>query len=249
MTAHAVVLRAEFPGASAGVTGGMSTRSGGVSPPPFGFNTGASTSDDPVNVAANRRLLLEALGLEGPLALPGQVHGAAAAEALRPGMFESCDALMTAEQGLVLGVSVADCVPILLYDPARRAIAAVHAGWRGTAAGIVSLTVSRLAERYGSSPRDLRAWIGPSAGVCCYEVGEDVAARFAPPSVIRPPGGKARVDLRTANRRLLAEAGVPGSQIAVSGECTICSADLFHSYRRDGNRSGRMMAVIALTDA
>ena len=223
-----------------------SLRHGGVSRPPLDMNLSFNVGDDPACVEENRRRLLRHIdaGTED-LALPGQMHSATVRRADVPGQYDRCDGLMTDVAGLVLGVSVADCVPVFLVDRRLRVIGAIHAGWRGTAANIAGAAVSALALEYGCNPRDLVAFIGPSAGACCYVVGEEVAARF-PPDLISRKEGDPHVDLKAANLRQLLAAGLMAGQVEVSPRCTISEESIFHSYRRDGERSGRMMGVIRL---
>jgi YfiH family protein len=159
------------------------------------------------------------------------------------------DALITARPALGLAVFVADCVPILLCDPRTRGIAAVHAGWRGTAAGILEAAIEVLRSRLGARPADLLVGIGPAIGACCYEVGDEVVTAL----LQRDPGakacvregGKRTVDLVAANRRQAIAAGVPAARIEAAGLCTRCRADLLESYRRSGPGAGRMAALIA----
>jgi len=182
-----------------------------------------------------------------------QVHSAAVRNAtrLRDRAAEG-DALISNERGTWVGVRTADCVPILLADPATHAVAAIHAGWRGTAAAIAQRTVEQLAAEFGSKPGNLHAAIGPAIRVCCYEVGEEVAARFRQlfPEGLQSTGNKGRtlLDLIDANRRILIRAGVFGEQIYDSGLCTCCCAEEFHSFRRDPNDTGRMVSFIGRSD-
>jgi polyphenol oxidase len=155
------------------------------------------------------------------------------------------DGLFTAEPGQWIAVKTADCVPILLADRQARAVAAVHAGWRGTRAGIAAQVVERLRETLGIAPAELHAAIGPSIGPCCYEVGEEVATCFASAHV-DAAGARPRLDLWSANRAALEAAGVPGRQIETAGLCTCCGAEEFHSWRRDGAQAGRMSSCIRL---
>jgi len=163
------------------------------------------------------------------------------------------DAIVTNQPGVLVAVETADCVPILLLDPVRRVSAAVHAGWRGTLAGIVPKTVAVMQNRFGCSLRSIRAAIGPSIGVCCYEVDGPVLAplkRSFPywaDVVEEAKGTKAHLDLRGLNRRQLEEAGVNPARIETVNLCTACHPDLFHSYRRDGARTGRMRSGIGFT--
>ncbi len=151
----------------------------------------------------------------------------------RSGVLGPGDALLENVPGAVVAVRTADCVPLLLVDERLRAVAAVHAGWRGTVARIAERAVEAMRERFGSQPSDLHAAIGPAIGPCCYEVGPEVAARF---------GGRGRgpVDLPAANRRQLIEAGVTPARIYASNLCAMCLPEDFHSFRRDGEAAGRM---------
>jgi YfiH family protein len=167
------------------------------------------------------------------LATLRQVHSTVcvAAEG-RAGVLGNGDALLENTPGAVVAVKTADCIPILLADEWRRAVAAVHAGWRGTVARIVEAAVAAMRERFGSDPLDLYAAIGPGIGKCCYEVGPEVAERFG-------ERGRAHIDLAEANRRQLIEAGVTERRVYASNLCTMCRSEEFHSFRRDGEAAGR----------
>jgi YfiH family protein len=187
-----------------------------------------------------------------------QVHGTDVLVLDRPishqDMFQGgWDALVTNQPDVLLTVKTADCVPVLVYDPARRIVAAIHAGWRGTVADIVPKTLSLLRDRFGSESRSLQLGIGPSAGVCCYEVDDPVLCRLRladrdRSTIVRESGmGKAMLDLRGLIR-LQAEAyGVPHDQVHTASYCTICNQDLFYSYRREGTARGTMVSGIMLT--
>jgi polyphenol oxidase len=155
------------------------------------------------------------------------------------------DALITDETHRRIGIRTADCVPILLVDSVHHAVAAIHAGWRGTAAGIAERTVEGLENTFGTRPANLYAAIGPCIRSCCYEVGEDVATRFAALFAERQMAkGKQMLDLPEANRRQLQAAGLPPEHIYDCGRCTACETDLFFSYRRQPEEPGRMTAWI-----
>jgi YfiH family protein len=158
------------------------------------------------------------------------------------------DASVTSVHGPVLAVQTADCVPILIADSSARCVAAIHAGWRGTAARITEQTVKRLAEKFAVKPEDLIAVIGPHIGVCCYEVGEEVVRAIADPEAFerRPEWPKPHLNLGIANRNQLIAAGLKAEQIEVSSLCTRCRADLFFSYRREGEQAGRLLSVIGI---
>ncbi len=148
------------------------------------------------------------------------------------------DALVTALAGVPVSVRTADCYPVLLADDRNRAVAAVHAGWRGTAAHIVIRTLEEMHRLFGTVSADVYAAIGPGIGACCYEVGTDVARKFGAEHA-------GRIDLAAINRSQLLDAGVAELRIDVLGGCTKCDAHLFHSYRRDQFAAGRMVSYIA----
>jgi YfiH family protein len=156
------------------------------------------------------------------------------------------DALVTNAPGQTIGVRTADCVPILLADTRTRAVAAVHAGWRGTASLIVEKTIEQLKQNYGTEPTDLIAAIGPSIRECCYEVDANVADKFLawPDTVGNFEGTKPHVDLARANFLQMVKMGVPASCVFDSKLCTGCRADLFFSFRREPANPGRMMSMI-----
>ena len=165
---------------------------------------------------------------------------------------EGWDAMITDQLGVLLTIRTADCVPVLIHDPTRRVVAAVHAGWRGAVAEIVPRTLATMRRRFGSTPEALRVGIGPSAGPCCYEVDEPVLTRLRASfagwrSVVRQAGKRtAMLDLRHLMRCQVEECGVPADQVQRVSVCTICNPDLFHSYRRDGTVRGTMVSGIML---
>lgn len=157
------------------------------------------------------------------------------------------DGLVTDRPGVLIGIRTADCVPILIADPDRHAVAAVHAGWRGTVDQIATKAVERLSAEYGSKPENLHAAIGPAIGPCCFEVGPEVIERFRPLLPELPLEGKANLDLVDLNRRQLTIAGLDPERIYSTGlHCTMCGPPELHSYRRDGPKSGRMIAAIGV---
>ncbi|MEZ5354375.1 MAG: peptidoglycan editing factor PgeF [Bryobacteraceae bacterium] len=157
------------------------------------------------------------------------------------------DALVTDQPGVWLTVKTADCVPVLLAHRAGRAVGAAHAGWRGVASEIVPAALAEMTNRYGVSPSDVVAAIGPAIGRCCFEVGPEVARQFGrwwPPSAA--PEGKQYVDLAATLLKQLKEAGVPAQQIDSGAPCTKCRPGEFHSFRRDQDRAGRMRSAIRI---
>ena len=174
------------------------------------------------------------------LATVKQVHSAicVAAEG-RSGVLGEADALLEDRPGAVVAVKTADCIPVLLADQRHRAVAAVHAGWRGTAAGIVQRAVEAMGARFGTVAADLHAAIGPGIGKCCYEVGPEVAAQFG-------LHGRVHLDLPEENRRQLINTGIPKDHVYVSGLCTMCGQE-FDSFRRDKELAGRMYSFIGIS--
>jgi YfiH family protein len=174
------------------------------------------------------------------LATLKQVHSSACVPANgRSGVLGQGDALLEDTPGAVVAVKTADCIPILLVDARHRAVAAIHAGWRGTAAGIAARAAAAMRDRFGTLPADLDAAIGPGIGQCCYEVGPEVAAQFG-------GQGRGHIDLPAANRRQLEEVGVTPERIYASNLCTMCQPAEFHSFRRDGDAAGRMYSFVGI---
>ncbi len=232
-----------------GLIAAESTRHGGVSPAPFAsLNLGLNTDDDPENVAENRRRFFWALGLNVSQTVSAhQVHGTAILTATEPGRFDGFDAFVTDRPGLFLTVTVADCVPILLYDPVRQVVAAVHAGWRGTVGQLVSLTLAQMKTQYGTRADDCLAYVGTSIDECSFEVSSDVAEQFS--TDVQPLDGKPGkflVDLKQANVRQLTDAGVPVTRIEVSPYSTVLHNTNYFSYRHEHGQTGRMLAGIGL---
>jgi YfiH family protein len=267
---------------------GFTTRKGGVSraysaeDAPGELNLGFTSADDHDAVAQNRRLLAEAItgSAATPLITIRQIHSnvvvlasTSDADRERP---PKADGIMTDEPGLLLGVQTADCIPVLVADRKRRAVAAFHAGWRGTVQRIVESGIGRMRLQFGSRPEDLIAAIGPGIGACCYAVGEDLLSTFESQFAyarelfhevydsdpIRtkypmlfltqrapghsPIGPALHLDLVQANRRQLLAAGLKPKAIQLVGGCTSCQQDLFFSHRASQGHAGRMLSVIGI---
>ena len=240
------------------VAAAFSTRGGGVSRPPFDSLNLSAREDDRGAVAENLLRFCRALGLgRCPPAVQRQVHGrrltwVGGDDGPPPGevALGDGDGLLTRQPRTPLAVQVADCVPVLLWDPGGGVVAAVHAGWRGTARAIVPRALEAMGERAGTDPSNVRAALGPSIGGCCYAVGPEVLEaleRVAPAESVRTSSddGVQRVDLRRVNRAQLVLAGVPDDAIEDVGGCTCCDRRFF-SYRREGPRTGRLMGAIEL---
>ncbi|MCD7858012.1 MAG: peptidoglycan editing factor PgeF [Clostridiales bacterium] len=247
-----------------GACHGFSTRLGGVSPAPWdSLNLGIGRGDDPERVRENCRRFCAAIGGADAerLVFSHQVHRADvrvctladAGKGLDRERDYEADGLMTDVPGLPLMIFSADCIPVLFYDPAGRVVAASHAGWRGTALGIVAVTLSRMEAVYGCRPADIRCAIGPGISRCCFETREDVpqAMRDAlgaeAEDFIDPlPNGRFHVDLKGINRRWAEKGGVPPENIVISDDCTSCKRGLYWSHRHTGPARGSMAAVIQL---
>ncbi|HEY6950828.1 MAG TPA: peptidoglycan editing factor PgeF [Bacteroidota bacterium] len=243
----AAVVRSSLLSGIPSLRCGLSTRNGGVSREPYGMNTSYSVGDAGEHVEENRKRFLAALGIPpDQVASPRQRHTATIRKISAAGAYEDCDALMTDTPNVFLSVTVADCVPIFLYDREQKIVACVHAGWRGTQQQILLNTIRTMKQEFGSLPETTLAFIGPSAAACCYEIGEDVAKQFGS-EVLSSRGGKTYLDLKQANKMQLHLGGIPDVNIEVHEHCTICNLNIYHSYRRDRDRSGRMMGVIGMT--
>jgi YfiH family protein len=246
-----------FARSKQGLVHGCFTRLGGVSRPPWqSLNTGHTVGDDLDRVRENHERICQALGIrQADIVSPHQVHSAAVRVvdgSDRGEVLQGTDALVTDVPGVYLMLRFADCVPILFYDPVRRAVGLAHAGWRGTVARIARATVQRMVEAFGCRPADIRAGIGASIGPCCYEVGDEVvgAARAAfpdAPHLVEPQAsGRWHFDLWAANRYQLAQAGL--TCVEASGLCTACRTDEWFSHRAEKGRTGRLGAVIGLRE-
>jgi len=232
----------------AGFPHGFTTRQGGVSPSPYaGLNLSSSTGDEGPAVEENWARLRQETGLS--FARVKQVHGSRVLRRDEPSQpSEEADAVVTARPGLAVCVLTADCVPILLGDPDSGAVAAVHAGWRGTLARAAAQAVEALEQEFGAHRENLLVAVGPAIGPCCYEVSPDLAERFVTeigPSTCMVHPRTPRVDLWTASEQVLRDAGVPAERIEVIERCTACDAETFYSHRRDGARTGRQVGFIA----
>ena len=247
-----------------GFTTGFSTRFGGVSPmPDKALNLAGFNDDAAENILENRRRFLKLFGGTWNLAGCWQMHGTDvrvvrdATEARPPehaiGETIYCDAVISNAPQVLAAVKTADCVPILIGDPKTGSFAAVHAGWRGTYAGIALYALERLTNDYQAQPENCRVAIGPAAAACCYEVGSEVVGgfkeRFPTAENLFTPtrDGHARIDLLKANTDQLIAAGVKDERIHTAPLCTMCRTDLFFSYRREKQmygKIGRLMAVV-----
>jgi polyphenol oxidase len=247
---------------------GFSTRVSGVSraylqesdsqpnfPPSGELNLGFTADDTRVNVQENRMRFVEAVtsSRATPLRTIRQIHSCIIVDTgeSAPELPPEADGILTQQAGILIGVMTADCIPVLVVDPVQRAVAAFHAGWRGTVERIVELGIRRMRREMGSNPRNLLAAIGPGIGPCCYTVGEEVLSRFTgnfsyAAELFSEVGDRLRVNLSEANRRQLLDAGLPDTAISIVGGCTSCHPGLFYSHRASRGHAGRMMAAIGI---
>jgi len=181
------------------------------------------------------------------LATLHQIHSRTVVDAEgRSGCLGEGDALVSNTPGVLVAVKTADCIPILIVDSRARAVAAVHAGWRGTAKNIMAQTIAEMEKKFYSRAEDVHVAIGPGIGPCCYEVGPEVAAQFRQyDSSLRTVGPATHLDLAESNRRQIEACGVTPDRIYVAGLCTMCNGE-FHSYRRDKDQAGRMFSVVGI---
>jgi YfiH family protein len=264
------VLRAKEGGSRPGLSGMTSTL---ITIPAFGTSREGiehffGTRDAPLLSAASNGATVDRLSLRSgvPAAVVSvkQVHGTDVLIVDRPvrkddlgtvGAGPGWDALMTDQPNVLLTIRTADCLPVLIHDPIRRVVAAVHAGWRGAVAGIVPKTLARMAERFGSDLKTVRIGLGPSIGPCCYEIDEPVLERLRisggdwRKAVQDRAGGKAILDLRVLVHGQAQTRGVPAEAIYPVRLCTFCHPDLFYSYRRQGVVDRTMVSGIILTGA
>jgi YfiH family protein len=249
------ILRLEVQGWARfdGLVHGFFGRSGGRSRPPYAsLNLSYDNGDDAGIVTRNWCDLKQSIGLHDLTVVTAkQVHGdeilkVSSATGRSAG---TADGLMTDAPNVFVGVMAADCVPLLFLEPKRKVVAAVHAGWRGTAAGIAATAIARMTEEYGIDLTALHVAMGPSIGPCCYQVGNEVAEQIganweeAVRSAWRPEGAKGWLDLRAVNEAQLVALGVPQPQIRQLGVCTACNVEDFFSYRKEG-KTGSQLSFI-----
>ena len=245
-----------------GVTAFSSTRHGGYSQGPHGeFNVNLYCGDEPEDIASNRKALCQLLKIDKDrLVMPHQVHATGIAqigktffrlsEEVRKQVLEGIDALMTNMTGVCIGVSTADCIPIILYDPEHHAASVVHSGWRGTVANIAGVAVTSMQMAYHSRPEVLKAVIGPGISLENFEVGDEVYDQFAeagyPMEQIARKYEKWHIDLWQCCRLQLEEVGLKAENIEVPSICTYAHSDDYFSARKLGTDSGRILTAVVL---
>ncbi|MBD2846279.1 peptidoglycan editing factor PgeF [Paenibacillus sp. IB182496] len=255
---------------SPGLTAGFTGRTGGAGQPPHAsLNVALHVGDDARTVQANRERVVKALGWPFEAwTCAEQVHGSrvyrveaadrGSGRLERRDAIADSDALMTDVPGILLTSFYADCVPLYFYDPEHGAVALAHAGWRGTAGRIGAATVGAMQQAYGTRKERVRAAIGPAIGLCCYEVDAPVLEQIGPlaaeleavegrSALVEPSApGRARIDLKEMNRRIMIKAGIMPTHIELTGRCTACRTDRFFSHRAEAGRTGRMASWIGM---
>ncbi len=247
-------------GADTGVQAGFSTRNGGISRPPYNsLNLGFNTEDLGYNVDGNRSTLVRTFDLQpNQLLTVNQVHGTDILVIDQPNpdlshfLTVEADAIITDQPGIMIGVLVADCYPVLLYCASKKVVGVVHVGWRGAAAGIIEKTISAMQVNFDCQPQELVAAVGPGIGAHRYEVDRKVRDEFRKGTghwekiAEETSLGKFQLDLKKSCLLQLESAGLAASSIQASDECTCCHRELFFSYRRDGGNTGRQMGFVLL---
>lgn len=213
----------------------------------MGNNTGESEE----NIRENTTRLCAALSVDSQrLVSSEQVHGTRVLYVNEPGRYHGYDAFITDSKNLYLCIYTADCYPILLYDPEHQVTGAVHAGWKGSAGGIVTKTIEAMQKKFSSIPARCIAYIGTGIGAAAYEVGQEVARKFSsctyPVSTSSTGEGKYLLDLGAVNFQQLIASGVEVSNIERSPFCSFRESDMFYSYRRDQGKTGRMVSLIGV---
>ena len=227
---------------------GFSTKIGPNSISPFYFNLSYSVGDEARIVDQNRKYFFEEVGLsKETVSYQKQVHEDFIKEVNESGNCGESDALITTSKNLGLAISSADCPAIFIYDPVKRVIAAVHSGWRGTEKKILQKTIIKLKNEFNSNVSDMICYIAPSISKINYEVGKEVAEKFEAEFVIKKEN-KFFLDVAGANYKMLITEGVKKVNIQKSNLCSFGYENVLHSYRRDGQKSGRAVGVIAMRD-
>ena len=225
---------------------GISTKPGSNAPPPYFNNLSFHVGDDKENVKSNRDMFFGALEIDqSNLAIPGQIHSENVKIINNPGFYPETDALITQSENVFLIISTADCHSILINDPAKKIIAAVHSGWRGTQKKILTKTLNIMTDEMGCAKEDMLFFIGPGISSNNFEVGSEVSELFES-RFVHSKNGKYFVDLKAHILGQLQGCGIQPGSIDTYPLCTYNEKDLLHSYRRDKEKSGRMFSVIGM---
>ncbi len=236
----------------------ISTRIGGVSQKPYNsLNLAYHVGDNPSNVAENRRRFCYKLGIDvSSIVVANQVHSdnieiirsdqAGSGAYSTNNAVPNTDALITSSNAASIGVLTADCVPVMIFDPQTRTIGIAHAGWKGTILRIAQKTVLKMRSVFGVEPSNCLVMLGPSIMQCCYEVSDDILAKFDAEFGVSTCTNGDKLDLHNAIRIQLMESGVKYNNIKSDQTCTACNLDIFYSHRAENGVTGRMMSIIKL---
>jgi len=204
-----------------------------------GFFLGSST----YSCEKDRKQLAEQIGLNSEnLVIPKQAHGHKVQFCKASGELADTDAIISNSENIVLSIQVADCIPLFILEKKSKIFGLVHAGWRGTAKRIVSKTIHEI-NKHGGCQKDIMALIGPSIKQCCFEIGPEVAKEFSNDFLVKGNGDRSFLDLQGVVKKELMNAGIKIENIIDLDECTCCQPEKYYSYRRNGNRAGRMIAI------
>ncbi len=225
---------------------GFSTKIGLGRTAPFFFNLSFTVGDNAETVKRNREAFFNEIGLHpSQIAFQKQIHSDIITVVNEAGLIGASDAMVTAERGIGLAISTADCTPIFIYDKRNYIIAAVHSGWKGTTKKILEKTLNLLSKEFNSGADDLIVYVGPSISQKNYEVGKEVALQFDPKYLLYD-NSKIYLDVANPNLDMIYNFGIPENQVEQSLLCSFEEKDLLHSYRRDGKLSGRSLGIIAM---
>jgi len=227
----------------------FSTRHGGESTGMYaGQNMGLNTGDDRRIVTNNRRRFFTAASVpETQIAFSDQIHSSNISIADLPGLYRESDGLITKEKNLFLAIQTADCFPVFLFSPHDQIVSVIHTGWRGAKAGIIAKACETIFSGFQIQPANLYAAIGPGIQKECFEVGPDVSRHYPDQFLsLHHDPAKRYLDLAGFIKNTLIQQGIPGRQIEDQGICTVCDRDRFYSFRRDKEKSGRMIGIIGI---
>jgi hypothetical protein len=241
----------------------VTTRAGGLSPSPYkSLNLGINTDDKPSNIISNHDTVSRALNFDLSFLISSiQVHKDRTLclkqkpkhkESKAPGVcYKGFDSIITDQNGITIMIRIADCVPVILYDPKSKVLAVVHAGWKGTLSEITIKTIHQMKKQFGCFPADIKAGIGPAIGKCCFSVNREVAEKFTEKLegseyFVSQNNSSSYIDLKKANRIQMILAGLKEKNIEISELCTSCSSDIFFSHRREKGRTGRFALLAGL---
>lgn len=225
---------------------GISTLTGGDGNSPYLFNLSFRVGDNEENVKKNRKIFFDKLGIsENQVSYQRQIHSIKSNRVEQPAFYKDSDALYTNRKNNFLALSIADCIPVFLFEKKKKIVAAIHSGWKGTLNKITKVTTEKIIREFTADAGNVLAYIGPGISIEHFEVGREIADLFED-NVKLKKGEKFYIDLKLHNYLQLIGIGIPDENIEISDYCTYKEKELFHSYRRDKDKSGRMLGVIGM---